>query len=49
MVSLVPLPEFAGHLGSSDVSAVFVPKIARRHRVVVKAALHRFTQLQNTA
>ena len=39
MVSLVPLPVFAGHLGSSDISEGFVPKGARRNRVSLKAAL----------
>ena len=49
MVSLVPLPVFAGHLGSSNISEISVPKIARRNRVFPKLPSHHVTQLQNTA
>ena len=47
MVSLVPLPVFAGHLEDLDISKVLVPRVARRDRVVLKNRPP--TRLQNTA
>ena len=49
MVSLVPLPVFAGHLESLDVSNVSVPKAARCNGGILKSPSDRVTQLQNTA
>ena len=49
MVSLVPLPVFAGHLGSANISEIMVPKTARCNRIFSEAALLAFHAASNTA